>query len=123
MGMAGIELAVQKVITHNSILFEECMTVSVNDCIQAPFATRFSLRMKHSEGTWLGYDGYDYIKLMTLLPEINRAMIFFAKNGFIAGANDPPGQVATWVPHKVYFDINGVIINDIDTVLLKEETF
>ncbi len=44
--------------------------------------------------------GSDYIKLLEILPEIKSAMMFLNKNDVITGANNPPGQVTTWVPMK-----------------------
>ncbi len=45
-------------------------------------------------------------------------MTVLSKNYFIAGQNDPPGQIMTWGGHTVPFHTNGVIIKMVNKPML-----
>ncbi len=51
---------------------------------------------------------------MESFSEIDGVMMFLTKNGFIAGANNPPGYFATRVMHEVCFESSGMLMTWID---------
>ncbi len=94
---------------YNPNIVAECMAMSVNNCIWAPFVTGCRLRMSCSDGSWLNYDQVNDI---TNLPEINTATSFLTKNNFIAGPNNPAGTNMIWVTYHLIISVNSETINN-----------
>ncbi len=63
---------------YNTTLFTECMTVSVNDYIQAQFANGYNMRMTQLD--WIWPEDFNWIKSMITLPKINNVMTSMTKN-------------------------------------------
>ncbi len=60
---AGTELnGIIAVHSHDLSIVPECMEVSIKYCIEAPYATKCSIQMSCSVGTWQGFDYADAIQ-------------------------------------------------------------
>ncbi len=66
--------------------------------------------MAQLDRTWP--EEFGQIESMTTVSKTNNVMVFFIKNYFIVGVNDPPCQVVMWVDCRIQLKTNSEMINN-----------